>query len=145
MTLRQDLHIRQGETWSYVFTKRDAAGAAVDLTGYSARAAIKTGIRGLIGAYLSTGADGVGGAIALGGATGTVTLSMTSAQSAALGDICGLETFRRAYRDLISWTGPWWHRRMVARFIYDLELVSPGGVVTRELEGPVHVRLEVTA
>jgi hypothetical protein len=130
VTIRQDLIIRQGATWSFLWTKRDAAGAAVDLTGYSARMAVKHGYGGSAAAYLSTGPDAAGGGITLGGAAGTVTLAMTADQSAALGG--GLAAAdAEACRTI--------------ELLYDLELVSGAGVVTRELEGQVIVNREVTA
>lgn len=141
MTVRQDLLIRQGETWSFVWTKRDAAGVVVDLTGYSARMAIRTGYSGSLAAYLSTGPDAAGGLIALGGALGTVTLSLTAAQSGSLASSV------EAIYDLIE-TGAGLSSRQSVKptvdFIYDLELVSGAGVVTRELEGRACVYREVT-
>lgn len=134
MTLRQDILIRQGETWSHVYTHRDSAGDAVDLTGYSARMSIKESYEGATEAYLSSGADADGGSIALGGAAGTVTLSMTAAQTSAL-------------LNLLFYTvleGP---ARRAARnvdFLYDVEIVSGAGAVTRVIEGRLRVQREVT-
>lgn len=137
MTTRQDLNIRQGETWSFVYTKRDSAGAAVDLTGYTARMAIKAGYSGSAAAYLSTGADAAGGTIVLGGAAGTVTLSMTAAQSAALAH--GVDSVLNAMLgECLEPEGQF------VTYRYDLELVSGAGAVTRELEGRVTVQREVT-
>lgn len=141
MTVRHDLLIRQGATWSFVWTKRDAAGSAVDLTGYAARMAIRSGFGGALAAYLSTGANANGGSITLGGAAGTVTLAMTAAQSAALADsyevtVAAIETGRG-----LSAQNP---IPQAIDLIYDLELVDGSGVVTRELEGRAAVYREVT-
>lgn len=138
MPLRQDLIAYQGETWSFVYTKRDSSGAAVSLTGYTARMSIKDAYNGALEAYFSTGSDADGGTITLGGAAGTVTLSMTAAQSAALaGELNALSSvLLRGERDT---TKP------SATYLYDLELISGAGVVTRELEGRFVVRREVTA
>jgi hypothetical protein len=136
MTTRQDLIIRQGETWSYVYTKHNAAGVAVDLTGYSARMAIKDCYNGAQQAYLSTGADAWGGSITLGGIAGTVTLSMTAAQAAALAGILNQLALVPQSIDYSKPTVTW---------LYDLELVSGAGVVTRELQGRVEIQREVTA
>lgn len=142
MTMRQDLYIRQGETWSYVHTHL-SGGSPVDLTGYSARMAIKRDVQASAEAYLSTGADANGGSIALGDEAGTITLSMTAAQSAALGgsmlnwhwmDEAGLTGERKTQG----------HDKEL-RFIYDLEIVSGAGAVTRVLEGRVIVSREVTS
>jgi hypothetical protein len=136
MTKRVDLQIRQGETWSWTYTYRNSAGAAVDLTGYTARMAVRETYSLSREAYFSTGSDADGGTIALGGAAGTVTLSMTAAQSAALaGD---LSTFVFP-REMVEKVGPY------VDFIYDLEVVSSAGVVTRLLEGTCRVWREVTS
>lgn len=136
MTIRQDITIYQGSTWSYVYTHKDSAGDPVDLSGYSARMAIKQCFDDSAIAYLSTGSDADGGTIALGGALGTVTMSMTAAQSQSLltdVDVIALippEKRRKLYREVV--------------YMYDLELVSGAGVVTRALEGRLIVQREVT-
>lgn len=129
MATRQDLHIRQGETWSFVWTKT-SGGSAVDLTGYEARMAIRRCVGGALEAYLSSEGDADGGTITLGGAAGTVTLAMTATESGALGAAA-------------SW--PWAERHEDREtYRYDLELVSAAGAVTRELEGRVILSREVT-
>lgn len=146
MTLRQNLVVQQGATFSHVYTHRDSAGAAVNLTGYTARMSIAEYFGGPALAYLSTGSDAAGGTITLGGSAGTVTLAMTAAQTDALADSWG------AYADVVfaEWesglsgiTSP---RTAPANkpMIYDLELVSGAGVVTRALEGGVDLRRSVT-
>jgi hypothetical protein len=137
MTLRQDLEVRQGQTWSFVWTKKDAAGVAVNLTGYSARMAIRDRIGGVLQAYLTTGADADGGSIALGGAAGTVTLALTALQSASLADYLTRASILYTRNFFVQ-------RKPLVHFLYDLELVSGAGVVTRELEGSVLVYREVT-
>jgi hypothetical protein len=136
VTVRQDLHIRQGATFSFVWTKRDSAGAAVDLTGYTARAAIKRALSSTADAYLSTGSDARGGTIALGGAAGTVTLSMDADQAATLGYLSSVE-------DRL-WQEQGCDAEDHIELRYDLELVSGAGIVTRELEGRAVVYREVT-
>lgn len=135
MTTRQDIRINQGETWSYVYTHRDGAGSAIDLTGYSARMAVKASYEDGSIAYLSTGSDAEGGTIVLGGMLGTVTMSMSADQTTNLTD-ANLYGFlppdkRKKYERDVS-------------YIYDLELVSGAGVVTRVLEGRCIVHREVT-
>lgn len=136
MTTRLDLTIRQGETWSLTYTKKDSAGAAVDLTGYTARAAIRDRVGGSLEAYLSTGTDADGGTITLGGAAGTVVLAMTATESAGLAG------------GLSEWTGPWGDASATdgptVVYRYDLELISAAGAVTRELEGRVEVQRQIT-
>ena len=135
MTMRQDLIVKQGETWSFVFVKRDSSGNAVDLSAYTARMSIKDTHNGIAQAYLSTGADADGGSIALGGAAGTVTLSMTATQSAALASEVSAASVLLTSLDLA---------KPEQTYLYDLELISGAGVVTRELEGRVLVRREIT-
>jgi hypothetical protein len=136
VTFRQDLTIRQGETWSFVYTHKDGAGSVVDLTGYTARAAIKVDFAGATEVYLSTGSDAIGGSIALGGAAGTVTLSMTADQTTSLLDDL-------SYYALVASN----KRAPVAPSVtwrYDLELVASNGTVTRALEGLVTIYRQVT-
>lgn len=133
MTLRQTFDIRQGQTWTYVFT-HTASGSPVDLTGYSARMAIRYGFELSNEAYLSSGSDANGGTITLGGANGTVTLAMTAAQTAALaGDLT-----------TILFTEPRKKAEQYVDFLYDLEIEAPDGTVTRLLEGNIRVQREVT-
>lgn len=134
MTTRHDLIIRQGETWSFTWTKKDSAGVAIDITGYTARMAIRDTLAGPLEAYLSSGTDADGGSITLGGAAGTVVLAMTATQSAALAGEVSLAS-------LLEGRGK---TTPSISFLYDLELVSGAGVVTRELEGRVQVLRQVT-
>ena len=134
MTIRQDIELRQGETWSFAFVYRDADGVAIDVSSYSARMAIKAGFQSSYEAYLSSGSDTDGGSITL-AADGTVTLLMTAAQSAKIaGDLTFFIFFE-----------PVEHVDRIVRFMYDLELVSPAGVVDRALEGHFLVQREVTS
>lgn len=138
--IRQDLHIYQGATWSYTYSK------GTDLTGYSARMSIKGTYNGVLQAYLSTGSDADNGTVALGGSEGTVVLSMTAEQSAKLaGELNALTVVLlndtkplKAVYDFIDVTKP------TAKYLYDLELVAPDGTVTRELQGHVIVHREIT-
>lgn len=124
MTTRQDITIRQGETWSYAYTHSS------DLTGYSARMSIKADWSSDAVAYLSTGSDADGGSIAIDVAG--VTLSMTAAQTTALLDNSAFPTWKAV------------EKKQSVTLIYDLELVSGAGAVTRALEGRAHVLREVT-
>lgn len=137
MTTRLDLIVRQGETWSLGYTKRDSAGAAVDLTGYTARMAIRDRVGGTLQAYLSTGADADGGTIALGDAAGTVVLAMTATESAELA-ASTVDSEDAMFNYGIKLAEP------IVVFVYDLELISAAGAVTRELEGRVEVQRQVT-
>jgi hypothetical protein len=136
MTIHQNLEIRQGQTWTWVYTCK-LNGTPVNLTGYSARMSIKQDFHVDSEAYLSTGSDADGGRIALGGALGTVTLSMTAAETTALLD--DLSYYAFVSQDKRAPICP------VVEWIYDLELVAPNGTVTRELEGKVQIFRNVTA
>lgn len=133
-TIQQNLRIRQGETWSHVDTYLDSAGSAVDLSGYTARMSMKRTYNGSAIAYLSTGSDANGGTIALGGAAGTITKSMTAAQTDALlttGDLADL-MIGKTYKS-------------PEFLIYDLEIVSGAGSVTRVREGKVEIHRSATS
>lgn len=139
MTIRHDLTVRQGETWSHVYTHRDSAGSAIDLTGYSARMAVKRAATDAETpqAYLSTGSDADGGTITLGGAAGTVTLAMTAAEtSGLLSDVDITALIPPAKRSLYA--------DKMEEFVYDLEIIDGSGSVTRALEGRFLVRRGVT-
>lgn len=84
-----------------------------DLTGYTARMAIKTKVGGTVLLSLTT----ENGGIALNDSAKTITLSITATATAAL-----------------TWTSG----------VYDLELISPTGVVTSLMTGSVSVKPEVT-
>lgn len=129
MTLTQHLRIRQGETWSYAFIHTDADGAPVDLSSYSARMSIRTGFGLSLEACLSTNGDANQGDIAL-TAQGGVTLFMTADQTTRLLEsVFTLLQIHEGDRE-IHFT-----RRLTQ--IYDLELISASGVVTRALQGEV--------
>ncbi|MBM2303587.1 hypothetical protein JQX14_17660 [Sulfitobacter pseudonitzschiae] len=133
MAVRQNLRIRQGETFQFAFVHLDVGGTAVDLSGYEGRLTMRADFSASSEAYLtSTGGD-VQGTITL-AADGTVTLDMTAGQtSALLDDLSELLIFgdrsNRAER--------------FVEFIYDLSLID-GVVVTRALQGKVIVEREVT-
>lgn len=114
MAGRYDWRINQGEDLSKVFTWRDENDALVNLTGYSARLQVRKP-KGSSTTLLSL-TNGSG--ITLGGVAGTITITRTAAQTAAL-----------------DWDGS---------AHYDLELVSGGNIVTRLLEGQVALSREVT-
>ncbi len=109
-----NLVIYQGANLSQVFTWQDSNQTPVNLTGYTARMQARTSITA-DPPFISLTTEN--GGIALGGSAGTVTLTMTAAQTASIIETVG---------------------------VYDLELVSPSGIVTRFLQGAVIISREVT-
>jgi len=109
-----NITINQGATFELTVTWKDSAGTAINLTDYSARMQVRE-------TYSSTSSvlsltDGSG--ITLGGSAGTIAIVISATTTAAL-------------------TAPF-------SGVYDLELVSAGGVVTRLLQGAATVSPEVT-
>jgi hypothetical protein len=111
---RYDLEIQQGATLSLTATWKDSAGAAINLTGYTARMQVRSAYDATSTILSLTSSSG----ITLGGAAGTIAITASATVTAAL-------------------TAPW-------AGVWDLELVSGGGVVTRLLEGAATVSPEVT-
>jgi hypothetical protein len=115
MTLPQtlDLLIPQGATWSVVLRWK-ADNANVNLTGYTARMQLRTSAEAITTLEDLTTENG---GITLGGTAGTITLSLTATETAAL---------------------------PATRAVYDLELISSGGTVTRLVEGVVTITRNIT-
>lgn len=112
MSGRYDITIEQGATWSRTVRYETDAGAAIDLTGYTARMQVRTDYAATSTLASITSASG----ISITAATGTLTLTLTAAQTEAM---------------------------PAGRHVYDLELVT-GATVVRLLEGRATVTPEVT-
>lgn len=117
---KHDFTIRQGDTFSRTITWRSGATLAAaqaatpnDLTGYSARMDIRARESSESAALSLTSGSG----LTLGGAAGTVVITITATQAAAL---------------------------TAGRYVYDLEVESAGGVVTTLLSGRIVVARERT-
>lgn len=111
---RFDITINQGATFELTITWKDSAGTAINLSGYTARMQVRE-------TYSSTTpivslTNGAG--ITLGGAAGTIAIVISATTTAALA---------------APFSG-----------VYDLEIVSAGGVVTRLVQGTATVSAEVT-
>ena len=104
--------IEQGANLSIVFTWYDSNNELVDLNSYTGRLKAKINKSDTATVIDSTANE----TLTLGGVLGTVTWTMTAAQTAAL-------TFNKAY--------------------YDIELIL-SGVVTRFMEGMITNSKEVT-
>lgn len=109
-----DITVEQGATFSRVLTWKNSSGTAYNLTGYTARMKAKANYSSANAIVELTTENG---RIALGGAAGTVTLTISAADTAALSATTG---------------------------VYDLELISGGGAVTRLVQGKFTVSPEVT-
>jgi hypothetical protein len=112
---RYDLEIKQGATLSLTATWKDSTGTAINLTGYTARMQVRSTYDAATTILSLTSAAGD---IVLGGSAGTIAITASATVTATL-------------------TAPW-------AGVWDLELVSGGGVVTRLLEGSANVSPEVT-
>ena len=108
-----DILIEQGATYSQLVTYKES-GVAVNLTGYTARMQVRSTLESASSVVELTTANG---RIALGGSAGTITLTISATDTAAL---------------------------TAGRGVYDLELVSGSGIVTRLLQGVCTIIRNVT-
>ena len=108
MATKANLVIDQGATYSTSIDVLDEDGIAIDLTNYTGAAQMRKHY---------TSSNSVAFTVSLGGADGTVTLSMTANATANIAP---------------------------GRYVYDVELTSNTGVVSRVLEGIVTVTPNVT-
>lgn len=106
--------IEQGATFSKVLTLKDSSDSLIDLTGYSG--AEMDLRRNADGSEVLTLTTG-NSRITLGGSAGTVTLTISATDTASMTPDDG---------------------------VYDLEITSGGGVVTRLLEGTYSVRPNIS-
>lgn len=106
--------IEQGTTFNPVLTYTDENDAAIDLSGYTARMQIRDKRTSANFIHELTTENS---GITLGGVAGTITLLITDTDTAAF-------AFKNA--------------------VYDLELISGGGIVTRLLNGSVTLSTEAT-
>lgn len=109
-----DIYIEQGATYNQPLVWKDSSGTAVNVTGYTARMQIRKTVDASTIILTLTTENG---RITVGGSNGLITLLVSAADTAALTTFCG---------------------------VYDLEVISPTGVVTRLLEGQVEISKEVT-
>ena len=108
-----DITIEQGATFSQLITYKES-GVAINLTGYTARMQVRSTLESATSVVELTTANS---RIALGGAAGTITLTISATDTASL---------------------------TAGRGVYDLELVSGSGIVTRLLQGVATISRNVT-
>jgi len=114
--------VEQGATFSLTITYKDSDGEPIDLTNTDARMEIRqeyTSESALVTLTSAAGGSGNTSGIALGGVAGTIVVVISDALTGAL-------------------TAP-------ATNVYDLELVTADGAVTRLIEGKATVSPGVTA
>ena len=109
-----DITIEQGATFRLSLIWKDSSNVPVNLTGYTARMQVR---RSYTDTVIQLAMTTEGGSITLGGAAGTI--NVVSAATAT--------------EDIAARAG-----------VYDLELMSSDGVVTRLVEGKVTIKPEVT-
>lgn len=79
VAVRGEIELTRGATFAHVFTWTDKAGTAINVTGYTARFTIDNRAGAEVVSVTSAG-----GSITLGGAAGTVAVTLTAAETAAL-------------------------------------------------------------
>lgn len=108
------LIIEQGTDFFHIVSLTNADGSAFDLTGYDARMQIRATVESVTPLVSFTVANS---RIAINVLTGQITLSLTNTDTTAM-------TWRSG--------------------VYDLEIISGTGVVTRIMQGNATLSLEVT-
>lgn len=113
MTVRYDLQVNQGETFTKVFTYKNPDGSLIDLTGYSARMQVRTNYEAPTFLLELTTANG---GIVIGGTAGTITINITPAQTLAIAitSLVGIPPYQN--------------------FVYDLE-IALGSTIRKFLNG----------
>lgn len=121
-----DLNIEQGASWTFDMTWKDDQGDPVDLTGYSARMKVRKSYQSSVVLALTT-ADGD---ITLGGVLGTIEIAASATTTSEI---------PIDYNSLSINSG-----KQCQVMVYDLELESGSGTVTRLLQGSAYVYPEAT-
>ena len=109
-----NLTIYQGGTFTYTITWTDQNNALINLTGYAAELKARSSISDTLPFLDMTSSNGQ---ITLGGAAGTVTLTLTASQTAAL---------------------------PLGTGVYDLKMTSPSGNQDFLLQGSLTIQLMST-
>jgi hypothetical protein len=113
MAVAYNTTIDQGADWYLTVTYEDPNGTAINITNYTAALQI----RSLPSDPTTVLSLSTGSGITITGATGTVEVHATAAQTGAIDE---------------------------GNYYYDLEITAPTGVVTRLVQGQVVVSAEVT-
>jgi hypothetical protein len=106
--------IDQGANWFLTVVYKDSTGTAINLTGYTAALQIRD-------TYADSTTDlsltSPSGGITITGATGTIAITATAAQTGAIA---------------------------AGSYVYDLEITSASGIVTRLIQGRISISPQVT-
>jgi hypothetical protein len=108
MATKANITIDQGTTFSTTISLTNDNGEPIDLSGYSGQSQMRKHY---------TSSNSVSFSVALGSESGTITLSLTSGQTANL---------------------------TPGRYVYDVEITSSSNVVSRIVEGIATITPEVT-
>ena len=122
-----DILIEQGADWRLFFAYKNADGLPVNLAGYTARMQVRESATGRTKLFELTTENG---RIFIDGPNGTVEVTIPASLSQPL----VIDPKKLAWID----------GKMVLQWVYDLELLSPDGHVTRLLQGAAHFTPEVT-
>lgn len=114
MTATYNMTIRQGATFTRVFTRKDGNGDPIDLTGFTAHLQMRKHVDSATPFVELTSEDN--GGITLGGAAGTIALNISAEDTSNI---------------------------VINSGVYDLKLISEDEVI-RVLEGSITVSKQVT-
>lgn len=114
MAAQYDFVCDQGATFSRSLTWQDSTGSPINLTTYTARMQVRATVESAAAAISLTTENS---RITLGGVAGTITLTISATDTAAL---------------------------TAGEYVYDLELVAASGTVTRLIQGCFTIDAEVT-
>lgn len=122
-----DIIIEQGADWRLVITWKDAEGAPVNLTGYTARMQVRESFASKVKVFDLTTENNL---IALAAADGTITMHLPAAVSAAV----VVNPAKAAWVD----------GKQALQLVFDLEMIAADGAVTRLIQGAALFVPEVT-
>lgn len=114
MAANYNITIEQGATFQFNLIWKDSSGNPIDLTGYTAKMQVRQRYSSEDAALTMSTEAGT---IVLGGAAGTINITGPAVDTATI---------------------------TIKQGVYDVELTSAGGIVTRLIEGCVAVSPEVT-
>lgn len=114
MMSKLTLKFYQGDTYQHRLTWNDSDSVPINLTGYTCRMQVRQSVAAEDVVFESSDAEGD---ITLGGLAGTIDLLIPTEKTSLL---------------------------VLSRYVYDLELTAPDGIVTTLVYGTLNVTAEVT-